>query len=229
MSCNKDCIETPFTSQYICSGTNETKCEYTSNITNLDTALLPKGVVNMVQRRNKHALVKYVQNHPALYFKTYNFSQMLKFNYNLVGRNKVGCCYKMLWITNSGKRFVSFNDMANLYTYTIRFNKTSNTAFYISTVLGSLQKLNLARQMIGNNKYYPYQNVVKNMPNVCVAKGSRLINCNAFNKLGFPNYNKLTVNEYYYWFRKNNIFTPYKKLNMDSYDNWLRKNNLLKR
>ena len=229
MSCNKDCVEESYVSQYECSGINNTKCKYTNTIQDLDTGVLPSGVINLVRTRNKNGLIKYAQNHPALYFKTYNFSQMLKFNYNLAGRNKTGCCYKLLWNADNGKRFVSFNNMANLYTYTIRYNRTSNTAFYISTVLGSLQKMNLARHMIGNNKYYPYQNIVKNMPNVKVSKGAKTLGCDCFNRLGYDNYNKLTVNEYYYWFRKNNIFTPYKKLNMDGYDNWLRKNNLLKR
>jgi hypothetical protein len=213
MSCNKDCIEKPFRSQYICSGTNETKCKYTSNITNLDTALLPKGVINMVQTRNKHALVKYVQNHPALYFKTYNFSQMLKFNYNLVGRNKVGCCYKMLWRTQgSGKRFVSFNDMANLYTFTIRISQNfSVRPFILSTVLGSLQKMNLARHMISNNKQYPYQNIVKNRKTILGKNGKKLINCNCFNKLNYKDYKKMKLNEYFRWFNETKVFTPYKR------------------
>ena len=35
------------------------------------------------------------------------------------------------------------------------------------------------------------------------------------NKLGYKNYRKLNSNEYLYWFRENNIFTPYKPIRMN--------------
>ena len=142
---------------------------------------------------------------------------MLKFDYNLVGRNKIGCCYKMLWRTQGGKRYVSFNDMANLYTFTIRNSRTSHMAFYLSTVLGSLQIMNLARHMISNNKQYPYQNIVKNRKTILGKNGKKLINCNCFNKLNYKDYKKMNLNEYkkmnlneyFRWFNETNVFTPY--------------------
>jgi len=211
MSCNKDCIQSPYVSKYICSGINNTSCKYDNKIVQLDSDLIPKDVYKFVIQRNKNQLIKYAQNNSALYFRTYNFSQMLKFDYNLAGRNKIGCCYKMLWRTQGGNRYVSFNDMANLYTFTIRNSRTSNMAFYLSTVLGSLQKMNLARHMIGNNKQYPYQNIVKNRKTILGPNGNKLINCNCFNKLNYKDYKKMKLNEYFRWFNETNIFTPYKR------------------
>lgn len=211
MSCNKDCIQSPYVSKYICSGINNTSCKYDNKIVQLDSDLIPKDVYKFVIQRNKNQLIKYAQNNSALYFRTYNFSQMLKFDYNLAGRNKIGCCYKMLWRTQGGKRYVSFNDMANLYTFTIRNSRTSNMAFYLSTVLGSLQKMNLARHMISNNKQYPYQNIVKNRKTILGKNGKKLINCNCFNKLNYKDYKKMKLNEYFRWFNETNVFTPYKR------------------
>ena len=34
-----------------------------------------------------------------------NFNQRLKFSYNQAGRNKVGCCYRMLWKTKGGGNY----------------------------------------------------------------------------------------------------------------------------
>ena len=71
----------------------------------------------------------------------------------------------MLWKPYGGNRYrlVSFNQMVNLYTYMIRFNKISHLAYYNHIVLKIFQNMSLARQMIGNSKSYPYQNLVKNI------------------------------------------------------------------
>ena len=105
-----------------------------------------------------------------------------------------------------GKRYVSFN----MWQYiTIRNSRTSHMAFYLSTVLGSLQKMNLARHMISNNKQYPYQNIVKNRKTILGKNGNKLINCNCFNKLNYKDYKKMKLNEYFRWFNETNVFTPY--------------------
>ena len=74
----------------------------------------------------------------------------------------------------------------------------------------SLQTMNLAKHMIANSKYYPYQNLVntKSINKKC---------CNKFNRLNLDGYNnirKVTQNEYIYWLKKQKIFTPYLKYDL---------------
>ena len=150
--------------------------------------LIPKSLYKAVMNKQKKKIIAYVQSHPEYLFWTYNFNQMLKFSYNQAGHRKGGCCYKMLWKPYGGSRYkiVSFNQMVNLYTFIIRFNEVSKLAYYNNVVLKIFQNMNLARQMLGNNKSYPYQNLVqntnKNRGKVLKKK------CNCFNKLGYKNY-----------------------------------------
>jgi len=220
MTCNTHCApnKNRCKSSYKCKGKYQTNCSYSPTIVALDKSLLPKDIHDAVLARKKNKVIRYVQNNSKFYFWTYNFSQMLKFNYNLCGQNKSGCCYKMLWKTYGGRRYVAFNEMIDLYTYMIRYGKTSHLAYYISVVLGSLQTMNVARQMISNSKYYPYQNLVKNRQ----AQMKNPKSCPCFDQLGYgKKYRNLNMNEYIYWFTQTNIFTPYKRLNIDQYNKYV--------
>jgi hypothetical protein len=215
MVCTKKCLEQSGSPLYSYSGSYKSKITYQPSVTSLDTMLIPKSMYDAVINRQKNKIIAYVQTNPQYSFWTYNFNQMLKFSYNQSGQNKTGCCYKMLWKTKGGSKYqrVPFNPMVNLYTYLIRYNRHSHLAYYNHIVLKIFQNMNLARQMLGNNKSYPYQNLVKNTNK---NRGKVLKNkCNCFNKLGYTNYRKLNSNEYLYWFRENNIFTPYKPIKMD--------------
>ena len=218
MVCNKKCLEQSGRPLYKLSGSFNSKITYDKSVTSLDKMLIPKDIYNAVINRQKNKIIEFVQNNPQYLFWTYNFNQRLKFSYNQAGMNKVGCCYRMLWKTKGGSKYqrVSFDQMVNLYTYLIRWNKHSHLGFYNHVVLKIFQNMNLARRMIGNSKSYPYQNLVKNRNK---NRGSVLMNrCECFNKLGYKNFRKLNVNEYFYWFKQNNIFTPYKKIDLIAFN-----------
>lgn len=191
--------------QYDWTCNNRGVCTFNNSTTKLDRNLIPKGAYTFTIKRQKNKLIKYVQNNSVLLFQTYNFYQALKFAYNMCGQNKTGCCYKMLWKTQSGTRVVTFKEQVNLWRYLIYNNKSSDLYYYIKVVLGSLRDMNVAKNMIGNSKYYPYQYLVKNR-NVkvgCCQRGYNLLN-----------YKDITNNgkhtqEYIRWLKENRIFNPY--------------------
>ena len=132
-------------------------------ITGLDKKLLPKALVNSSGNLiSTKQILFYVQNpvNSKILFSTYNFYQALKFAYNLCGNKRTGCCYKMLWKTSGNKKFITFNEKVDLYRFLIRNNQTSQLYRFIKIALGLLQKANVAKNMIGKNKYYPYQNFI---------------------------------------------------------------------
>ena len=215
MVCKKICLEQNSKPLYSYSGPYKSKITYQNIVSDLDIMLIPKSMYDAVINREKNKIIAFVQSHPQYLFWTYNFNQMLKFSYNQSGSKKIGCCYKMLWTPYGGNKYkiVSFNQMVNLYTYLIIYNRHSNLAYYNNVVLKIFQNMNLARQMLGNNKSYPYQNLVKNTNK---NRGKVIMKkCNCFNKLGYKNYKKINLNEYLYWFMENNIFTPYKSQKID--------------
>jgi len=198
-----ECISKPCQIDWTCNSRGV--CTFNNTTSSLDRALIPQPVYNFTINRNKKALLAYVQNNSALYFKTYNFNQALKFAYNLCGRNKTGCCYKMLWRTHSGQRFINFKEQVNLWRYLIYHNRTSDLYYYIKTVLGSLRDLNVAKQMLGNNKFYPYQYLVKNrnVKSGCCQRGYNLLNYSD------PTNGGKYINEYIRWLKSKKIFNPY--------------------
>lgn len=202
MTCNSGCTLGSCKSTYKCRGPKNSNCTFAPRIVNLDSGLIPRGAFNIVRNRRKNQLVAYAQNHPRLLNSTYNFMQAAKFSYNLCGRNKTGCCYKMRWLTQSGQKRVPFNDMVDLYRYMIRYSGSSNLAWYTTVVLRAFQNMNLARKMIGDSKYYPYQNIVRNR------SGVNRRDCCAFNKLNYNNYRRLRQNEYFQWFKEGGFFDP---------------------
>lgn len=180
-------------------------CTFGNQITNLDNNLIPKGAYTFTVKRQRNKLLQYVQNNSKLLFQTYNFYQALKFAYNLCGNNKTGCCYKMLWKTQGNTRFVSFKEQVDLYRYLIYNNRSSNLYYYIKVTLGSLQNLNVAKSMIGNSKFFPYQILIKNrkVKNGCCQNGYNLLNYKD------PSNGGKYTNEYIRWLKENKIFNPY--------------------
>ena len=112
---------------------------------------------------------------------------------------------KMLWKTHSGTRLVTFKEQVNLWRYLIYNNRSSDLYYYIKVVLGSLRDMNVAKSMIGNSKYYPYQYLVKNrkVKDKCCQRGYNLLNYKDITNKG-----KYTQ-EYIRWLKENRIFNPY--------------------
>lgn len=180
-------------------------CTFNNTTSKLDKNLIPKGAYNFTIKRQKNKLIEYVQNNSVLLFQTYNFYQALKFAYNMCGQNKTGCCYKMLWKTQSGTRVVTFKEQVNLWRYLIYNNRSSNLYYYIKVVLGSLRDMNVAKNMIGKSKYYPYQYLVKNrkVKDGCCQRGYNLLNYKDITNKG------QYTQEYIRWLKENRIFNPY--------------------
>ena len=97
--------------------------------------------------------------------------------------------------------------------------KINKLNFLLLISLGFLQKANVAKSMIANNKYYPYQNLIRYNPNATdkINGGLRCSRkyCNAFNILNDKNYssnmNKNPQNEYIKWLKQTKVLTPYLK------------------
>lgn len=171
----------------------------TISSSSLDITLIPKYLYDAVINRKKNKIIKFVQNNPQYLYWTYNFNQAIKFAYNSYVKRTVCSCYKILWPVCE-KKIITFEEMVYLYRYLIKYKNVSNIAFYLSVVLSIFQKMSLARNMITNSKYYPYQNIVKNR-NVNLKR----ICCNGFNRLKYKNFKELYnkgQNEYIYWFKK---------------------------
>ena len=165
----------PCATSYYCKKNG--KCYWDKNVRDvaaIANGVIPQLVYNSVRNHNKKKLLKTIQSSkPQIYFWTYNFYQALKFAYNLCGRNKTGCCYRMLWKPHdSTYKILKFGDKVDLYRYLIR-TPSSDLNWFIKTVLKSLQSMNLAKHMISNSKYYPYQNLVKSQGDlrVRISKG----------------------------------------------------------
>jgi len=200
MTCNSGCTLGSCKSTYKCRGPKNSNCTFAPRIVNLDSGLIPRGAFNIVRNRRKNQLVAYAQNHPRLLNSTYNFMQAAKFSYNLCGRNKTGCCYKMRWLTQSGQKRVPFNDMVDLYRYMIRYSGSSNLAWYTTVVLRAFQNMNLARKMIGDSKYYPYKTLSE--IEVELTEETAVLSINSITTIN----RRLRQNEYFQMVQRRRVF-----------------------
>ncbi len=117
-----ECQTSPCQYDWTCN--KKGMCTFNNSTAKLDKNLIPKGAYNFTIKRQKNKLIEYVQNNSVLLFQTYNFYQAPKFSYNMCGRNKTGCCYKMLWKTQSGTRLITFKEQVNLWRYLIYNNRS---------------------------------------------------------------------------------------------------------
>ena len=166
-----------------------------TNYATLEKNALPNELYDDIINKRHNSLIKIIQNDPKWYTSVYLFDMKLRQAYELTGRNRTGCCHKLLWKPKAGDRVLSFNQMVNLNRYRVRLHRQSHIHWFINTVLTSYKKMQKAKMFVAGNKYYPYHNAIKDKSYTVNNKGktvSKTINnnCFCFNRMNYINWLK---------------------------------------
>lgn len=137
----------------------------------LDKLLLPAPLYNAVINHRKNYILKYLEKHPKLALKIFQFNQTLKMANSYNSQNKCGCYYTIPWYTyyqkinNKPKLIISFNQQTEMYRYMIRnwypYPTISNMRYLSNIALQLLLDINLSWSYISNNLQPCYQNLLK--------------------------------------------------------------------
>lgn len=127
----------------------------------LDKLALPAPLYNAVINRRKGVILNYLEKHPQLAIKIFQFNQTLKMANSYKSQNKCGCFISVPWYTyyqkteKKPKLFLSFTQQNELYRYMIvnwyPYPTISNMRYLSNLALGLLQNVRLAWSYIANN------------------------------------------------------------------------------
>ena len=163
--------------------------------TTLETNALPHDLYDDIINRRYNSLIKKIQNDSKWYTSVYLFDMKLRQAYELSGRNRMGCCHKLLWKPKGGDRVLSFNHMVNLNRFRVKLHRQSHLHWFINAVLTSYKKMQKAKMFVAGNKYYPYHNAIKEKSYTVDNKGKTVdktinSNCLCFNRMNYINWLK---------------------------------------
>ena len=127
----------------------------------LDKLVLPAVLYNAVINKRKNVILKYLEKHPKLALKIFNFNQTLKIASSYKAEDKCGCFTTIPWFTqyqkeqNKPRMIISFTQQNELYRYMIQYwypyPNISNMRYLSNLAMGLLQNVKLAWSYIGNN------------------------------------------------------------------------------
>ena len=160
--CNPENIPNILNIDELVYNTTTKKYEANTKYISLDEDILPtcNNLKNKIMNRNTNEILRIIQCNPTWYIAVASLYKALKLAQSFASRGRTGCCYKLLWETENGVKFISFNQLINLNRYRIRFNGASHIEYFMRLVLVSYKKHEKARKFLSTNRNYPYHQIV---------------------------------------------------------------------